>query len=356
MMPSARTPTRSKRWTTALRRKRLGRRMIAANADQHRAEEAEQADQRAGRPRPSIRQARRATRTAPDASSGRTLAGWSASATCSSKLGDRRRWRRPPWRRGRGPCGRSARRRPCPSSRPRRGRWSAGRATASISRWVEAARVIVSAPTHAVDVARHRPSARRWSLVVTPMRARTCAKSAVAASAGATCLFPARVDAYSAVAMTSDAPADPKPLFVAVGDNPARAFGMAAAERAPRARGQGGAGARATRRSRAARPSMPTSIVPGTRRGCGRSRERPGSVLTKDGHAGAGPCRRPAAIRRRSLAAMRDAAAATRRARSSDPRRRHAPNFSYRKLRKRERPFVLPLDAGRSGTGRARRL
>jgi hypothetical protein len=31
-------------------------------------------------------------------------------------------------------------------------------------------------------------------------------------------------------------------------------------------------------------------------------------------------------------------------------------DFSYRKLRKRERPFVLPLDPGRSRAGRARRL
>ena len=60
MMPSARTPTRSKRWTTALRRKRLGRRMML-----RRSRSAPRRGSRAGRPacarpRPSIRQARQA--------------------------------------------------------------------------------------------------------------------------------------------------------------------------------------------------------------------------------------------------------------------------------------------------------
>ena len=49
MIPSARTPTTSKRWTTALRRKRLRPADDIGEADQRRAEEAEQADQgRAG--------------------------------------------------------------------------------------------------------------------------------------------------------------------------------------------------------------------------------------------------------------------------------------------------------------------
>ena len=47
MMPSARTPTTSNRWTTALKRKRLGWRNEVGEADQRRPEEAEQADQRA---------------------------------------------------------------------------------------------------------------------------------------------------------------------------------------------------------------------------------------------------------------------------------------------------------------------
>ena len=59
-MPSARTPTTSKRWTTALSRKRFGPADDVGEADQRRAEEAEQADQGAPDSRRSTRRVRRA--------------------------------------------------------------------------------------------------------------------------------------------------------------------------------------------------------------------------------------------------------------------------------------------------------
>jgi phosphatidylglycerophosphate synthase len=132
-----------------------------------------------------------------------------------------------------------------------------------------------------------------------------------------------------------------KPLFVTVGDNPARAFGMGAADRANAL-------------------AIKAKLEPAPQPSAGRSTlfadlnwawdpewlvalaEAPGRVLTKHGHpvlAHVPADGDPATV----LAAML----------SSGPYERGAleqidadtADFSYRKLRKRDRPFVMRLDA-----------
>jgi phosphatidylglycerophosphate synthase len=138
--------------------------------------------------------------------------------------------------------------------------------------------------------------------------------------------------------MTSARP--PKPLFVTVGDNPARIFAMGAAERADALAAKAG-------------------LEPATLQEEGRSTvyadlnwtwdpewlvalaDSPGSVLTKEGHpvlahVPAGGDAAPA------LAAMLSGdryEAGTLEQIDAD-----TADFSYRKLRKRDRPFVMRLD------------
>ena len=138
--------------------------------------------------------------------------------------------------------------------------------------------------------------------------------------------------------MTSARP--PKPLFVTVGDNPARIFAMGAAERADALAAKAG-------------------LEPATLQEEGRSTvyadlnwtwdpewlvalaDSPGSVLTKEGHpvlahVPAGGDAAPA------LAAMVSGdryEAGTLEQIDAD-----TADFSYRKLRKRDRPFVMRLD------------
>ncbi len=145
---------------------------------------------------------------------------------------------------------------------------------------------------------------------------------------------------YSADTMTSDVPAAAMPLFVTVGDNPARAFGMGAAERA-----------RAL--------AIKAKLEPAERAGTDRSvvyadlewawdpewlvalTRKAGAVLTKNGHpvlahvpAGGDP----AAVLSAMLSGDRYEGSLERiDADSAD--------FSYSALRKRDRPFVMRLDA-----------
>jgi phosphatidylglycerophosphate synthase len=145
---------------------------------------------------------------------------------------------------------------------------------------------------------------------------------------------------YSADKMTSDAPAAAKPLFVTVGDNPARAFGMGAAERA-----------RAL--------AIKAKLEPADRPEAGRSTlyadldwawdpewlaamaTRPGAVLTKEGHpvlAHIPADGDPAPVLAAMLAGDRYEGG------SLDRVDADTAELSYRKLRKRERPFVMRLD------------
>jgi phosphatidylglycerophosphate synthase len=144
---------------------------------------------------------------------------------------------------------------------------------------------------------------------------------------------------YSPATMTSEVTA--KPRFVTVGDNPARAFGMAAADRANAL-------------------ALKAQLEPANEAGAGRSTvyadmdwtwdpewlvalaEVPGRVLTKNSHpilahvpAGGDPAPVLAAMLANGryeggTLEMVDADTA---------------DFSYRKLRKRDRPFVIRLDA-----------
>ena len=143
---------------------------------------------------------------------------------------------------------------------------------------------------------------------------------------------------YSPATMTSAVPV--KPRFVTVGDNPARAFGMSAAERANAL-------------------ALKAKLDPAGEAGAGRSTiyadldwawdpewlvamaATPGRVLTKNGHpvlAHVPADGDPATVLAAMLASGRydggmlevvDADTA---------------DFSYRKLRKRDRPFVMRLD------------
>jgi phosphatidylglycerophosphate synthase len=139
--------------------------------------------------------------------------------------------------------------------------------------------------------------------------------------------------------MTSDAPAAAKPLFVTVGENSARAFGMAAADRAnalavkakldPASEAQSGRSTVYADLGWGWDPEWLIALADG-----------PGSVLTKDGHpvlahvpAGGDP----AAVLSAMLADERYQG-------SLEQIDADSADFSYRKLRKRERPFVMRLD------------
>jgi phosphatidylglycerophosphate synthase len=131
-----------------------------------------------------------------------------------------------------------------------------------------------------------------------------------------------------------------KPLFVTVGDNPARAFGMSAADRANAL-------------------AIKSKLAPAQQAESGRSTiyadlgwawdpewlgalaEKPGSVLTKDGHpvlAHVPANGDPAPILAKMLAGDRYEHGMLERIDADTA------DFSYRKLRKRDRPFVMPLD------------
>ena len=145
-----------------------------------------------------------------------------------------------------------------------------GSGSASISRWVLAARVIVSVPTNA-EWRDFRP--RRWMRLVAAMRRGQCANSNWRASAAQDRHFLAVVSAF----MRQPPWRSPsQTLFVPVGANPARLFGMDARDaRLPHRRATSGSRAR-TKRPRAATRCSPTWPLPGTRPGCGRLPSRPG--------------------------------------------------------------------------------
>jgi phosphatidylglycerophosphate synthase len=139
--------------------------------------------------------------------------------------------------------------------------------------------------------------------------------------------------------MTNDAPRAARPLFVTVGDNSARTFGMGAAERAE---------ALAIKaKLEPAKHALPerSTIYADLNWGWDPEwlvalRDKPGEVLVKDGHpvlAHVPAQGDPAALLSAMLSGDRYEGSLGRiDADTSD--------FSYRKLRKRERPFVLRLD------------
>ena len=101
MMPSAWTPTTSNCWTTALRRKRRGWRMMLPDRDQQRAEEAEQAEQGAAGHRAPTSPIWPSTRV-----NGEFAVALASSPADRPGRRDRsaaaaRDWRRRSWRRGR---------------------------------------------------------------------------------------------------------------------------------------------------------------------------------------------------------------------------------------------------------------
>jgi phosphatidylglycerophosphate synthase len=149
---------------------------------------------------------------------------------------------------------------------------------------------------------------------------------------------------YSANTMPNDAPASVKPLFVTVGDNSARPFGMAADDRA-----------RAL--------AVKAKLVPAREANAGNSTvyadlgwswdpewlvalaKSPGRVLAKDGHpvlahvpAGGDP----SAVLSAMLSAERYQG-------SLEQIDADSADFSYRKLRKRDRPFVMRLNPADPG-------
>jgi phosphatidylglycerophosphate synthase len=144
---------------------------------------------------------------------------------------------------------------------------------------------------------------------------------------------------YSA-GMSKQAPARAKPLFVTVGDNPARAFGMGAADRA---------NALAIKAKlqpvEAAEPGRATIFAD---LGWAWDPEwlialadMPGSVLTKDGHpvlANVPADGDAAPVLAAMLAGDRYTGSGLERVDADTA------DFSYRKLRKRDRPFVMRLD------------
>jgi len=144
---------------------------------------------------------------------------------------------------------------------------------------------------------------------------------------------------YSA-AMSNQVPARAKPLFVTVGDNPARAFGMGAAERADalavKAKLEPADAARPARAAIYADLNWawdPEWLVALT--------DMPGRVLTKDGrpvlaHVPADGDAAP--VLAAMLAGDRYEGAGL------DRLDADTADFSYRKLRKRDRPFVMRLD------------
>lgn len=143
---------------------------------------------------------------------------------------------------------------------------------------------------------------------------------------------------YSAKPMTSDAPA--KPLFVTVGDNPARAFGMSAAERAdalaikaklePAANSRSGNSTVYADLNWTWDPEWLAALA-----------GMPGKVLTKDGHPALAHVPAdgdPAPVLAAMLSGDRYQGGALERVDADTA------ELSYRKLRKRERPFVMRLD------------
>jgi len=139
--------------------------------------------------------------------------------------------------------------------------------------------------------------------------------------------------------MTNDAPAPAQPLFVTVGDNPARTFGMDAAQRAralaikaklqPVDEAEPGRSTVYADLNWAWDPEWLVALA-----------EAPGEVLTKDGHAvlahvPAGGD--PAPVLSTMLSGDRYEGSLER----TDA---DTADFTYRKLRKRDRPFVMRLD------------
>ena len=140
--------------------------------------------------------------------------------------------------------------------------------------------------------------------------------------------------------MTALETAGERPLFVTVGDNPARAFGMPAADRARALAAK--AGLEPVEAAEPGRAALyadldwawdPEWLV--------ALSGRPGGVLTKNGHpvlahvpadGDPGPM----------LAAMRSGSPYE--GSSLQPVDADSADFSYRKLRKRDRPFVMRLD------------
>jgi phosphatidylglycerophosphate synthase len=144
---------------------------------------------------------------------------------------------------------------------------------------------------------------------------------------------------YSASSMTSDAPPASRPLFVTVGDNPARPFGMSASERA-----------RALAIKAKLHPVGETQHDRSTvyadlnwswdPEWLVALSEKPGAVLIKDGRvvlAHVPPGGDPGPI----LSAMRSGDSYQGSLERIDA---DTTDFSYRKLRKKERPFVMRLD------------
>jgi len=139
--------------------------------------------------------------------------------------------------------------------------------------------------------------------------------------------------------MTSDAPAAAKPLFVTVGDNPARTFGMDAAERARalavKAKLDPAGEARQGRSTLYA--DLDWSWDPEWLVALARS---PGVVLIKDGHPVLSHVPAdgdPSAVLSAMLSGERYQG-------SLEQIDADTADFSYSTLRKRERPFVMRLD------------
>ena len=142
--------------------------------------------------------------------------------------------------------------------------------------------------------------------------------------------------------MSNEAAAGANPLFVTVGDNPARAFGMGAADRANalaiKARLEPAGEAQAERSTVYARldcawdPAWLASIA-----------RNPGQILVKDevpvlAHVPAGGEAAPVLTAMRSSERYEGGSLERIDADTAD--------FSYQELRKRDRPFVMRLDAG----------
>ena len=140
--------------------------------------------------------------------------------------------------------------------------------------------------------------------------------------------------------MTALETAGERPLFVTVGDNPARAFGMPAADRARALAAK--AGLEPVEAAEPGRAALyadldwawdPEWLV--------ALSGRPGDVLTKNGHpvlAHVPADGDPGPV----LAAMRSGSPYE--GSSLQPVDADSADFSYRKLRKRDRPFVMRLD------------
>jgi len=141
--------------------------------------------------------------------------------------------------------------------------------------------------------------------------------------------------------MSAAAPS-PGPIFVAVGDNPARAFGMAAADRANALSIKAGMDPAAT--SDPARATVLADLDFAWDPAWARAiAQRPATALVKDGRA--------VLVHLIAGADVEHAAAAMRERRPLDPAGltildADRAELSNHELRKRERPFVLPLVAG----------